>query len=324
MPSLSDQQPGRLISIIVPVWNEEHAVDGLLQCLDQLRSKADFDLELLIVDDGSTDNTSEKLRAGLPRFPSWKLVHLSRNFGQQAAFRAGLDFATGDAIVFLDADLQDPPELIQEMVAVWRNGAQVVVARRRSRAEKGIRGFLLRKFHSLFAFLTGGLMPKDSGTFGLMDRLVSEQLKRLPEVNLFLPALRCWVGFNRQEIWYDRGARAGAPRQTYGKLLTYAWDGVTSFSELPLKFIAGLGFIISCAGFGYAGVLVFIKIAQVFGFFPNLVVMGFTTVAVAVLFMGGIQLFCLGIIGEYIARVYREGKRRPIYIVATVEQSAGT
>ena len=310
-----------MISIVIPLWNEEEGVGALLSRLSELREAAPFPLELVLVDDGSTDKTAETLAPLLPSFPHWKLIHLSRNFGQQAAYRAGLDSATGNAVVFLDADLQDPPELIPEMVRRWEAGAKVVVAYRQSRPERGLRGVLLNLFHRVFKLATGGAMPENSGTFGLMDRVVAQHVRALPEVNLFLPALRTWFGYQQEIVWYHRAARTGQPKQTLRKLISYAWDGLTSFSEWPLKLIGLAGLVISALGFCYASVLIFIKAAQFFGFFRDLIVMGFTTLAVAVLFMGGIQLLCLGIIGEYIARAYRETKQRPIYIVERMEQS---
>lgn len=311
-----------LISIVVPLWNEEENIDSLVARLLELQRACPVVVEFVFVNDGSTDRTSERLQAAIATVPQWTLLSLSRNFGQQAAYRAGLDQAQGDAIIFLDADLQDPPEMILEMVQRWQHGAKVVVGCRRSRPERGLRGFFLKQFHHIFKILTGGIIPKNSGTFGLMDRVVADHIRRLPEVNLFLPGLRSWFGYEHEIVSYDRAARAGEPKQTFTKLFRYAWDGVTSFSDLPLKFIGLIGLIISCLGFCYAAVLIFIKLTQAFGLFRDLEVMGFTTLAVAVLFMGGIQLLCLGIIGEYIARSYTETKRRPVYIVKDVQRSA--
>lgn len=310
------------VSIVIPMWNEEENVSTLLGRLAELSQRNAFPLELVLVDDGSTDRTYTLLQTAVASLPHWTLLRLARNFGQQAAYRAGLDHARGEAIVFLDADLQDPPEAIPELVQRWQQGAKVVVAVRRSRPETGVRGFLLRRFHTIFKSLTGGVMPENSGTFGLMDRIVADQVRRLPEVNLFLPGLRSWFGYRQEVIYYDRAARVGQPKQTFRKLFGYAWDGITSFSELPLKLIGLIGLVISILGFSYAGLLIVIKVIQLFGYFRSLEVMGFTTLSVAVLSMGGIQLLCLGIIGEYVARSYRETKRRPIYVMEELESSA--
>jgi glycosyltransferase involved in cell wall biosynthesis len=317
VPTIPPRRVGRgpEISIVVPLWNEEKIVEPLIAKLRELDAALGVPLEVVIVNDGSSDRTRAALEALLPGFAHWQLLNLSRNFGQQAAFRAGIEAATGQAVVMMDGDLQDPPEFIPEMVAAWRNGAKVVTGCRRSRPERGLRGFCFRRFHDLFHFLTGGVMPKDSGTFGLMDRLVVDQLKQMPELNVFLPALRCWVGYKQAKVWYDRKERDGEAKQSFARLFNYAWDGITSFSDLPLKLIAVMGFAISFLGFAYGAVLVALRVLQLFGFLSHLSVLGFTTVAVAVFFIGGIQLICIGILGEYLARIYKEVKKRPTYIL---------
>jgi dolichol-phosphate mannosyltransferase len=307
-----------LISVVTPLWNEETQIPVLCARLQKLFSNTALQWQWVAVDDGSTDATASLVIDVQRSFPNAKLVCLSRNFGQQSAYRAGLDHADGDAVIFLDADLQDPPEYIPEMVEKWKSGAKLVVGCRSSRPEKGVRGFLLRMFHQVFFVLTGGAMPKNSGTFGLMDRIIVDHLKVMPEHDMFLPALRRWVGFQQDIVWYARQEREGQPRQTYAKLFRYAWDGITSFSEAPLKFITITGFLIFILGFGYASILFLMKIFQMFGFLRELVVQGFTTLAVAVFCLGGIQLLCLGIIGEYLARIYREVKGRPHYVAGTV------
>jgi dolichol-phosphate mannosyltransferase len=234
-----------------------------------------------------------------------------------------LDHADGDAVIFLDADMQDPPECMPELIEKWRGGAKLVVGCRKSRAERGVRGLLMNGFHEVFFRMTRGAMPKNSGTFGLMDRLIADQVRALPERNLFLPALRKWVGFKQDVVWYDRKARIGQAKQTYAKLFRYAWDGITSFSETPLQVISALGALLCLVGFGYAGFLVGIKLLQVFGYFHELKVQGFTTLALAVVGLGGIQLLCLGIIGQYLARVYTEVKARPHYIVENLQTTGG-
>jgi polyisoprenyl-phosphate glycosyltransferase len=308
-----------LVSIVIPLWNEEETIAPMLaRVLALVRAEAEARWELVFVNDGSRDATQERLLGAAEQFPAWKLVQLSRNFGQQAAYRAGLEHASGDAVVFLDADLQDPPEMIPEMIRLWRDGAKLVVGQRRSRAETGFRRFCFDLFHTIFHRMTQGAMPKNSGTFGLMDRVIVEQLRRMPELNVFLPALRCWVGFRQEVVWYDRAVREGEPKQSFAKLLRYAWNGITSFSVLPLKAISLLGLLISLGGIAYGFLLLGIKLLQLAGFFPELVVQGFTTLAVAIFSLGGIQLLCLGIIGEYLARIYDEVKRRPPYIVEQV------
>jgi len=320
--ALTETRPAT-VSVIIPLWNEEGGIDLLVHRLLRLPQDNLTNWEFVFVDDGSTDATAKRLAAQVGQLLRWKVVQLARNFGQQAAYRAGLDHATGDAIVFLDGDLQDPPELIPQLVERWRKGAKVVTGCRRSRTEKGLRGLLFRLFHETFFYLNGGVMPKNSGTFGLMDRTVADHLRQMPELNLFLPAQRSWVGFQKDIVWYDREPRTiGAPKQSLRRLFSYAWDGIANFSELPLKLISILGLLFSLVGFAYAGILFAIKVAQFAGYFPTLIVQGFTTIAVAMLCLGGIQLVCLGIIGEYLARIYREVKRRPLYLVDRVHSSS--
>jgi glycosyltransferase involved in cell wall biosynthesis len=309
------------LSVVIPLWNEEESIAPLMERLRPLAAASSIPWQLVFVNDGSTDRTEDELLSKLDGSVDWILVRLSRNFGQQAAYRAGLEAASGDAVVFLDADLQDPPELIPEMVRLWQDGAKLVIGRRRSRAESGLRRALFDLFHVIFHRLTSGAMPKDSGTFGLMDRIIVDELKRMPELNLFLPALRCWLGHRQEILWYDRAVRIGEPKQSMQKLFSYAWDGITSFSILPLRAISLLGALVSGAAFLYALVLICIRFLQIFGYFPDLTVLGFTTLAVAIFGLGGIQLLCLGLIGEYLAKVYREVKRRPPYIVEHVRSS---
>ena len=311
----------RAVSIVVPLFNEEENIVALIGRLAALARLDVVRWEFVFVNDGSADGTRARLLAEAPKLPRWKFVQLSRNFGQQAAYRAGLDAAGGDAVIFLDADMQDPPELIPEMIGLWQRGAQLVTACRKSRGETGLRRVLFDTFHTVFFRVTHGVMPKDSGTFGLMDRVIADQLRGMPELSVFLPALRCWVGFRQEVVWYDRAVREGAPKQSFAKLCSYAWNGITSFSTVPLKLISLLGLVISLIGFSYAALLLFVRFLQWWGWFPSLIVQGFTTLAVAVLCLGGIQLLCLGIIGEYLGKVYTEVKRRPPYIVAEALES---
>lgn len=313
----------KVISVVVPLFNEEAVV---LELVDRLRAVdgglEDATLEVVAVDDGSTDATRVHLLEKLPLLACWKQVSLSRNFGLQAAYKAGLDHATGDAVVFMDGDLQDPPELIPEMLAEWRKGAKVVVACRNSRKETGMRRVCFDLFHKLFDKLTDGAIPPNSGTFGLMDRVVADHIRNLRERSLFYPALRCWAGYEKSEIFYDRDERlAGETKQSFRRLLNYAWDGVTNFSDVPLQMITTIGFFISGAAFLYGLFLVFQRIMQFFGCFQGLEVLGFTTIVVAVLFMGGIQMIAIGIIGTYLSRIFREVKDRPLYLVGGLSGS---
>jgi len=315
--SLTDTRP--LISIIIPMLNEREGLPLLFSTLRSAIAGESVRWEIVVVDDGSTDGTRDVLRKELAVFPRWQVLILSRNFGQQAAYRAGLGVAHGDAVIFLDADLQDPPELIPQLLQKWREGFKVVTACRTSRAETGARRLMFDVFHQLFHRLTNGTMPRNSGMFSLVDRLVVNRLVEIREANLFLPALKCWFGFPQATVSYARKERAvGAPKQSFGKLLNYALNGIFSFSDLPLQWIGLLGLVLSVASFGYGFVLFLIKLCQLFGWFATLELKGFTTLAVAIFCLGGIQLLCLGIIGQYLARMYREIKGRPFFIIEEI------
>jgi polyisoprenyl-phosphate glycosyltransferase len=312
-----------LVSIVIPMLNEREGLRALFDRLTVAIKDTGVDWEMVIVDDGSTDGTPEAVKEELQRFARWKLVRLSRNFGQQPAYRAGIDHASGDAVIFLDADLQDPPELIPQLLEKWRGGFKVVTGCRTSREERGLRRIFFDAFHKIFHRMTGSVMPANSGMFSLVDRVVVAQLVAAHEANLFLPALKCWYGYPQTTIEYARKERAaGEPRQSLPKLFRYALDGLFSFSDLPLQWIAAIGAMICLPSFAYAGILVIEKFLQMFGYFPELRVLGFTTLAVAIFGLSGVQLLSLGIIGQYLARVYRESKGRPIYVVENVLNSS--
>lgn len=306
-----------LVSIVTPLFEEAPNVGLLTNRLHSVFTEhPGIAWEWIAVDDGSRDGTSEALRDAIVHMPNWQLIELSRNFGQQAAMRAGLDAARGDAVIFLDADLQDPPELIPDLVAKWQAGAQVVFAVRRSRGESPQRQFLLNAFHSVFRVMSGRVMPTNSGNFGLCDREVANILRKLPEHDGFLPGLRAWAGYTTASIEYDRDSRQAGEGLSVWKLTEFAWNAVTAFSDVPLRLIFLSGLIISAASFGYGAILLVQRLLQFMGLFKGLEVLGFTTVAVAVFFMGGVQLLSIGIIGEYLARIYREVKGRPHYLIA--------
>jgi glycosyltransferase involved in cell wall biosynthesis len=306
-----------LISIVTPLYNEEATLPRLAQ-----RLRAVFDAlpsvtwEWVAVDDGSVDRSFDVARSEMCVAPYWQLIKLTRNFGQQAAYRAGLEAAKGDAIVFLDADMQDPPEKIPEMIRAWDDGYAHVVGQRTSRPERGVRGLCMRLFHELFHRVTGGVMLKNSGTFALMDRKLADALISMPERGMFLPAQRGWLGFKTSTVLYDRQNREDEPKQSYAKLFAYAWEGITSFSVLPLQLISLVGFLVSLFGFTYAFGLLSIKFLQLFGLLTSMQVLGFTTLSVAVLCLGGIQLLSLGVIGSYLAKVFQEVKKRPAYVIS--------
>lgn len=301
-----------LISMVLPVYNEAAVLPALFTRLTAVfAADPTVRWQAVLVDDGSRDDSAALIAAQAARDPRFVLIRLSRNFGFQAALAAGLSSAQGDAIVTMDADLQDPPEIVHEMIARWREGVEVVRAVRRSRQETGLRRIGMDLFHSLFNRIADFPIEPNTGTFSLLDRVAVDALLHLPERHRFFPGLRSWVGFTTADVVYDRQDRAaGQPQQTFRRLARYAADGVFSFSYLPLRlltyagvFIAGLGF--SVGVFFIARRLLGIEIAQT----------GFTTLVTLTLFIGGVQLIGIGILGEYLGRVYDEVKRRPNYIV---------
>jgi len=305
------------VTVVTPLFNEEKTLPKLAERLKHMfDTMPSVRWEWVAVDDGSSDKSFEVAQQQIQIAPRWQLLRLTRNFGQQAAYRAGLETAKGDAVVFLDADMQDPPEKIPEMISLWQQGFPHVVGQRSSRSEKGFRGVCMRLFHELFHHITGGVMIKNSGTFALMDRQLVDALVAMPERGMFLPAQRGWLGFKTRTVLYERAMREDEPKQSYSKLFAYAWEGITSFSVMPLQLISVVGFLISLFGFAYAAALIAIKALQQFGLFASMQVLGFTTLSVAVLCLGGIQLLSLGIIGSYLAKVFQEVKRRPSYILS--------
>ena len=302
-----------VIAIVTPVFNEQAVLPELFA-----RLAAMFDAHLgctwraVLVDDGSRDRSAELIRAHAGRDPRFELVELSRNFGFQAALAAGLAHAReADAIVTMDADLQDPPELIPELVAAWRAGSEIVRATRRSRAEKGLRRAGFDLFHGFFSRLSDIPIDPNSGTFGLIGREAIAAFHQLPERHRFFPGLRAWIGFPTTDVLYDRQERAaGQPQQTFRRLVRYALDGVFSFSHLPLRVLTYAGLCISALGFALA---LFFIVRRLLGI--EIAQIGFTTLITIVTFLGGVQLIGIGIIGEYLGRVYDEVKQRPLYVV---------
>jgi glycosyltransferase involved in cell wall biosynthesis len=300
------------VTIVIPIFNEQAVLPELLRRLGAVfDAQPGIRWDALLVDDGSRDRSAALVREHGARDPRFAVLEFSRNFGFQAALTAGLAHATGDAIITMDADLQDPPEVIPELVARWREGAEVVRAVRRSREETGVRRLGMDFFHGLFGSVADFPIEKNTGTFGLLDRVAVNAINGLPERNRFFPGLRTWVGFKTGEVIYDRKERAaGEPQQTLGRLLRYALDAVFSFSYLPLRVLTYAGIFIALAGFAAA---VFYAVRRIVGI--ETAPTGYTTLITVTLFLGGVQLIGIGVLGEYLARVYDEVKQRPSYIV---------
>lgn len=302
-----------VIAIVIPVFNEEAVLSELFT-----RLTAMFDGEracvwrAVLVDDGSRDRSVSLLRLQAARDPRFEVVELSRNFGFQSALSAGLSHARGaDAIVTMDADLQDPPEVIPKLVAAWHAGAEIVRATRRSRAETGIRRVGFDLFHAIFQRLSDFPIEPNTGTFGLIGRDAVEAFHQLPERHRFFPGLRAWIGFPSADVLYDRQERAaGQPPQTLRRLVRYALDGLFSFSQLPLRMLTYAGIFVALMGFTIA---LYFVVRRLTGYEHAFI--GFTTIITLVLFLGGVQLIGIGVLGEYLGRVYDEVKQRPQYIV---------
>lgn len=296
---------GVRISLLIPVYNESGNIEELYRRIGQIR-RAGHSLELIFVNDGSKDDSLKILKALADVDRDVKIVDLSRNFGHQMAIKAGLNFVTGNAAVIMDADLQDPPELIGKLVEQWRNGYQVVYAIRRSRKESIILRLLYASFYRMLKLMSKINMPLDAGDFCLLDKKIVKILVSLPEKNLFIRGLRSWIGYNQTGVEYDRQERfKGKSKYGFFKLLKLALDGILSFSNIPLRISTIFGFAISA----FTAMLI-IKL-----FINRLPVPGTTLIAVLVLFMGGVQLITIGILGEYIGRIYEESKSRPSFII---------
>jgi glycosyltransferase involved in cell wall biosynthesis len=302
----------KLVSIVAPFYNEGGGVEkfraALLPCLEAI---ADTDWEIVCVDDGSRDATLAELIAVRAADRRFRVIELSRNFGKEAALTAGLDAARGDAVIPIDADLQDPPELIAEMVAAWRAGAEVVLARRSDRSSDGV---MKRKtaswFYRLHNRLSNTKIPVNVGDFRLMDRIVVDAVKNLPERQRFMKGLFAWVGFRTVTIDYVRAGRAAGETKFSGfALWNFALEGLTSFSTTPLKVWTYLGAASATLTAAYA---IFIVLRTII---MGIHVPGYASLLVAVLFFGSVQLMSIGLLGEYIGRIYIETKQRPTYVI---------
>jgi dolichol-phosphate mannosyltransferase len=298
-----------LVSVVIPIYNEQETLRELSRRLaQQLEPFGDW--EVVLVNDGSDDECTHLIRALHHENERFKVIELSRNFGHQQALTAGVSAARGDCVIVMDGDLQDPPEVIPALIAKWKEGNQVVFAERRSRKDRGVRGLGFRLFYPLLRLLTEFPTVHYAGVFGLMDRTVVDEFNRLEERNRFIPGLRAWLGFKQASVSYDREDRAGGkPKQSLARLVRYAMDGIISFSYKPLRAATYLGFLVSIVAAGL-GVFYFVTF-----FTMQKAITGFTTIIVCVLFLGGVQLVCVGILGEYIGRIYEEVKRRPLYVV---------
>lgn len=304
---------GPVYSIVAPVFNEQDIVPHFYERIVAVMEGLGESFELVLVNDGSSDGSYGVMRELAGRDPRVRVVNFSRNFGHQIAISAGLDYARGDAVVIIDSDLQDPPEVIREMVAHWKDGAEVVYAQRAKRpGETRFKLATAAAFYRLIERITSVKIPRDTGDFRLLDRRVVNALVAMREHHRFMRGLSAWVGFRQDAVRYDRHERfAGQTKYPLRKMVRFSLDAITSFSAIPLQLATSFGFIL--AGLSLVGILVAV-IVRLFG--GGIQGQG-TTISV-VLFLGGIQLIFLGIIGEYLGRIYDEVRARPLYIVRDV------
>jgi polyisoprenyl-phosphate glycosyltransferase len=297
-----------LLSVVAPMYEEEDTVDPFVERVEA--ALGDLDYELILVNDGSKDRTRDAMAAAAARDPRIKVVSLARNFGHQPALTAGLEHATGDVIVMIDGDLQDPPEVIPEMLARWREGIDVVYAVRQQRlGETAFKRITARGFYKTFRRLTGLDLAVESGDFRLMDRKALNALLAMPERNRFLRGMTVWIGFSQIAVPFVRQERhAGVTKYPLRKMLRFSFDAITSFSSRPLQWATFLGFFFSLVAFLAIPLTVIARYANIFE-------RGVPTTIIVVLLLGGIQLITLGIIGEYVGRIYDEVKHRPLYVV---------
>jgi glycosyltransferase involved in cell wall biosynthesis len=308
--ALSTPQPA-LVSIIAPVYNEQEVLAAFHARLIGVLAQLPYRFEIVYINDGSTDDTLNVLEELYANDTRVALVDLSRNFGKELALTAGLHNAHGDAAIVIDADLQDPPELIPQLIQEWLNGFDVVYARRSQRkGETWVKKASAASFYRIIQRLSKVRIPEDTGDFRLLSRRAVDALNTLPEQHRFMKGLFAWIGYHQKAVYYDRDPRfAGTTKWNYWKLWNFAIDGITSFTTAPLKFATYIGFLTACAAFVYGSYMLIHTLL-----FGN-PVPGYPSLIVIILFLGGIQLMAIGVVGEYVGRIFTETKRRPLYFV---------
>jgi glycosyltransferase involved in cell wall biosynthesis len=306
-----------VFSFILPVFNEEETMEEAYRRLAEILDRLKAEGEIILVDDGSRDRSLEIMRALRRRDPRVCYLSLARNFGHQIAVTAGLRFAQGDAVIVLDSDLQDPPELIPTMVDKWRDGYHVVYAQRTARRkESPAKKLFAYLFYRILRLLTDVDIPADTGDFCLMDRQVVDVLNALPERGRYLRGLRAWIGFRQTAVPFEREPRfAGEVKYTFRKSFGLALNGIVSFSRVPLRLATYLGLLVAGCALIMVVVVIYWRL-----FHPAAPLIGYTIITAAIFFLAAVQLFCLGILGEYLGRVYEEVKGRPIF---TLKEVAG-
>jgi len=298
------------LSVVLPVFNEEMVLPSLFERLSSALPMVTKAYEVIFVDDGSRDRSLDLLREIHEKDPRFKYLSFSRNFGHQTAISAGLQETRGDIVAVMDADLQDPPEVLPSFIEKLREGYEVVYAIRTRRKESALKRAMYSAFYRILQFLSDIPIPLDAGDFCVMDRKIVELLGQMPERNRFVRGIRSWVGFRQVGMAYERQARqAGEPKYTFRKLLKLAFDGIISFSFMPLRLATMAGFIVSGFAFLYGIATLFQKL------FTTTTVRGYSTTVILICFIGGVQLITVGILGEYLGRIYDEVKKRPLFVL---------
>ena len=315
------EEKKKLVTILVPAYNEEEVLHMLYERLKQLMDNNEkYDFEILFVNDGSKDKSLQIMQELREKDKRVCYLNLSRNFGKEIGMIAGLDYAKGDAVVIIDADLQDPPELIPEMLKYWEEGYDDIYAKRKSReGETWLKKITSKMYYKVLQAFTRIEIQKDTGDFRLLDRRCVEALKSMRETQRYTKGLFSWIGYNKKEILYDRDPRAaGKTKWNYGKLINLSIDGITSFTTSPLRWAAIIGVLISIVGFIYMIYIIIKTIAT------GIDVPGYASTMVVILFLGGIQLIFLGVIGEYLGRAFNETKHRPLYFIERYNETRET
>ncbi len=311
-PTAFDNEPLGLLSVVIPCFNEEDVIEETIRRLTVFCAALErLDVELIFVDDGSHDGTRAILKRHASRDSRVRVIGFSRNFGHQIAVTAGIDAATGDAVVLMDADLQDPPEVVHEMIAKWREGYDVVYGTRTDRPGESLfkRG-TAAGFYRLLNYLSDVRIPLDTGDFRLMSRAVVGVLRSMPERDRFVRGMVSWAGFRQVAVAYQRSERfAGVSKYPLRRMVRFATDGLLSFSTKPLQMSIALGMF--AAGLALVGIFYALGLRL----FTDIWIEGWTALIIAVLFLGGVQLICVGILGEYVGRIYNEVKHRPLYVL---------
>ncbi len=299
-----------MISIIIPVFNESDTIPELHRRIGEAMGKVGEPYEIVFINDGSRDASGETLKHLAQEDGCTRVIDLARNFGHQVAISAGIDFARGDAVVLMDGDLQDPPELLPDLVTRWKEGYDVVFTVKRTRKEGAIKRFAFHMFYRLMQRFSSIPIPMEAGNFSLMDRKVVTVLRAMPERNRYIAGMRAWAGFRQTGIEFDRAARfAGKPQMTLLRLMNLAFDGIFSFSNAPLRLATYVGVI--SAFFSFVG-MIYVLYAKLF---TTKATPGWASPVFSILFIGGLILLTLGIIGEYLGRIYDEVKHRPLYVI---------